>query len=193
MAQYWETCPCPSAADMSKTANVPPSLAKCRQLLKDFHCHCEWLAQQDTTHEVEDWQSELQVYLRVVAKEVLPETDVVKWWQVCCMYVHCYSCLTMTRIMRQSIQLLLALCSTTSHPRHLLFHANGFFLQPNKQLLTGVHISALRSLNSCKSSNLRGTVTSPILQFRRLKMWSISHNTMLYSMKILPKPTLMLS
>lgn len=90
MAQYWEThpCPCPSVAK-SKTADVPPSLAKCGQLLKDFHCHCERLAQQDDTHEVEDWQSELWVYLRVVAKDVSPETDVVKWWQVHCVYDHC--------------------------------------------------------------------------------------------------------
>ncbi|KAF8680603.1 hypothetical protein AX14_004549 [Amanita brunnescens Koide BX004] len=81
MAQYWEMRPHPSTADKSNAANAASSLVKCGQLLKDFHRHREQLAQQDKTREAEDWQSELRLYLKVVAKDVLPETDVVKWWQ----------------------------------------------------------------------------------------------------------------
>lgn len=84
MAQYWEMRPHPSTADKSNAANAASSLVKCGQLLKDFHRHREQLAQQDKTREAEDWQSELRLYLKVVAKDVLPETDVVKWWQVRC-------------------------------------------------------------------------------------------------------------
>ena len=95
MAQYWEMRPHPSAADTSKTANVPP--VKRGQLLKDFHCHRERLALQDKTREAEDWQSELRVYLKVVAKDVLPETDVVMWWQVRRSYTISTPYLTMTQ------------------------------------------------------------------------------------------------
>ena len=84
MAQYWEMRPHPSTADKSNAANAASSLVKCGQLLKDFHHHREQLTQQDKTREAEDWQSELRLYLKVVAKDVLPETDVVKWWQVRC-------------------------------------------------------------------------------------------------------------
>jgi len=51
-------------------------------LIQDFHRHCEHLTQQDQTREIEDWQSELRHYLKVIAKDVSPETDVIEWWQV---------------------------------------------------------------------------------------------------------------
>ena len=98
MAQYWEihllaktTETHPSAQktkkakkatrDLSGAAELP--LLKCGQLLKDFHQHRERLARQDKTREAKDWQSELRLYLKVVAKDVDDETDVVEWWQVC--------------------------------------------------------------------------------------------------------------
>ena len=50
--------------------------------MKDFHRHREHLAKQDGTQETDDWQSELRRYLKVLAKDVSPKTDVVAWWQV---------------------------------------------------------------------------------------------------------------
>ena len=58
-------------------------LLKCGKLLKDFHQHRECLAHQDNIQEAEDWQLELRLYLKVVAKDIDDETDVVEWWQVC--------------------------------------------------------------------------------------------------------------
>ena len=79
--------PCPSATaakkDNSSNGPTAPSLAKHGKLLKDFHCHCECLAKQDGTQGAEEWQLELRHYLKVITKDVLPETDVVQWWQVC--------------------------------------------------------------------------------------------------------------
>lgn len=88
MAQYWETRPRPSATpaaekDGNKSSDGPPNLLKNGKLHKDFHRHRERLAKQDGTREAEDCRSELCHYLKVVAKDVLPKTDVVQWWQVC--------------------------------------------------------------------------------------------------------------
>ena len=165
MAQYWETRPRPSAADKSKTASVPPSLVKCGPLLKDFHRHRERLTQQDKTREAEDWQSELRVYLKVVAKDVSPETDVVMWWQVRGSYTIIIKVVSQRlRTMRQNIRPLLASHLTTYRPRHLQSHVNVFFPQPNKPLLTGAHVSVLKNLNSFKFLSLPGVEISPILQ-----------------------------
>ena len=96
MAQYWETRLLakttetrPSTKKTQKAKTTTPKstaelpLLKRGKLLKDFHKHRERLARQDKTREAEDWQSELRLYLKVVAKDVDDETDVVEWWQVC--------------------------------------------------------------------------------------------------------------
>ena len=64
------------------SADNTTALAKYGKLMKDFHHHRECLAKQDGTRETDDWQSELWHYLKVLAKDVSPKTDVVAWWQV---------------------------------------------------------------------------------------------------------------
>ena len=85
MAQYWETRPsaAPTTTEKDKSADNTAALAKYGKLMKDFHRHRERLAKQDGTRETDDWQSELRRYLKVLAKDVSPKTDVVAWWQVC--------------------------------------------------------------------------------------------------------------
>jgi len=77
--QYWNTR---TSVTMAAFLSTSPPSPNGGQLIQDFHRHHEHLTQQDQTREVEDWQSELRHYLKVIAKDVSPETDVIEWWQV---------------------------------------------------------------------------------------------------------------
>ena len=80
MEQYWKVCP--TAPPILPTEN-PNNLAKPIQesLLSEFDCHrIALIANQDKD---EGWRSEMRRYLRDLPVDVMKDTDIVKWWQVC--------------------------------------------------------------------------------------------------------------
>jgi len=89
MERYWNTHT--SVTKAASLSTSPPSPNGGR-LIQDFYRHHERLTQQDQTCEVEDWQSELRHYLKVIAKDVSLETDVIEWWQVCRSFIPSILC-----------------------------------------------------------------------------------------------------
>ena len=96
------------------------------------------------------WQAELHAYLKEVEADVLlPDIDVVKWWQVCTFFTLLLTTVNL-RTMPTSIPSLLISLLMFSQYQHLLFHANACFQQENRQPITAVPDLGLRSSNNSK-------------------------------------------
>ncbi|KAG6824690.1 hypothetical protein H0H87_011278 [Tephrocybe sp. NHM501043] len=73
MRTYWAAHPQAATATVPKTQ--PGTI-----IFDDFDLHCQTLL----THEdSEGWQAELCQYLKDVPADILRDTDIVEYWQVC--------------------------------------------------------------------------------------------------------------
>jgi len=80
MECYWDAQTTTTTQEQSTAPDLPTPSSDL--ILRDFHLHCQLLAQWSDICD-EEWQSELHCYLKHVETNVLPETDVMQWWQVC--------------------------------------------------------------------------------------------------------------
>ena len=80
MERYWKTRPAvsPTAPAASTSSVAQPNEAS---ILSEFDRHC--LALLSSQDEDEGWQPEMRRYLKDLPADVMKDTDIVKWWQVC--------------------------------------------------------------------------------------------------------------
>ena len=80
MEQYWKP-------QQTKPANLPGTdnilQPKNESILSEFDRHRLTLLSNQSKLEDEGWQSEMHQYLKDLPANVMKDTDIVKWWQVC--------------------------------------------------------------------------------------------------------------
>jgi hypothetical protein len=77
MERYWNNRPRHNQPPPSSSFSPPAG-----SILFDFERHRQRLVKEADTCEEEGWEPELRNYLKVVSRDVSPETDLVEWWQV---------------------------------------------------------------------------------------------------------------
>jgi len=76
MGMYFKCQPQCQAANPSTADNAGTEKA----LISKYDQYCQMLVEMDDN---EGWASELRHYLKDRPVDVLKETDIVQWWQVC--------------------------------------------------------------------------------------------------------------
>jgi hypothetical protein len=78
MEKYWKNCPRAPPATTPTTPTTGDT--DTTSVLSDFHQYHLTLLAMD---ENEGWEAELRQYLKDMPADVMPETDIILWWQVC--------------------------------------------------------------------------------------------------------------
>jgi hypothetical protein len=143
MEKYWKNHPrAPPTPTATTTTGDTESATATTSVLSDFDQYCLTLLAAD---EAEGWEAELQRYLKDMPADVMPETDIILWWQVCKLILFNLIVLNIlyykqnNRIITSFIQPLDASHSTSSQYPHLLSHASDSFRLLRKSQMIDAH------------------------------------------------------